>query len=195
VIAKLRGTVSDKKPGEVVLDVGGVGYHAHISFNTFCRLPEVGEPALLEIVTNLREGALELFGFASCAEKELFGLLRSVSGIGPRLALAILSGIEAVELREVLRTAAIDRLVAIPGIGRKTAERMLVELKGKVDDARGVEASPDVAKLEADAVLALVALGYKQIDARKAVNACKGDVASGTIEGLIRRSLAYLSAP
>ncbi len=195
MIAKLRGTLIEKRPGEVVLDVGGVGYHAHVSLNTFCRLPDVGKPVGLEIVTNLREGALELFGFADPSEKDLFGLLRSVSGIGPRLALAILSGIEADELRRVLRTAAIDRLIAVPGIGRKTAERLLVELKGKVDDGPLPPVDVSLASLENDAVLALLALGYKQADARRAVSACRGETGGDTIETLIRRSLAHLSAP
>jgi len=195
MIARLRGALADKKPGEAIIDVGGVGYQVFTSLNTFCVLPEPGETVELEVITNLREGALELFGFAETGEKELFGLLRGVSGIGPRLALSILSGINAEELVAVLAEGALDRLVAVPGVGKKTAERILVDLKGKVDDlavSSSIPTGPSTA-IENDAVLALVSLGYKRADARKAVTASQAADKGANIEALIKRSLAQLT--
>jgi len=194
MIAWLSGVLARKQPGEVVVDAHGVGYAAQVSLTTFCGLPEVGERVELHIVTNLRENALELFGFADERERSLFQLLRGVTGIGPKLALSILSGISADDLLDVLREAAVDRLVAVPGVGRKTAERMVVELKAKAENlARprpaGTAASTDV---ENDAVLALVTLGYKPADARKAVHASR-DAGAASIETLIKRSLAQLA--
>ena len=193
MIGKLKGILAEKSPGEVLVDVGGVGYQLHVSLTTFCALPEVGEPVGLVVVTNLRENSLELFGFAGSSERRLFNLLRGVSGIGPRLALSILSGIDSDELIAVLRTGDVDRLVAVPGVGRKTAERVLVELKGRVEDFGGGGAPAQAGtSIENDAVLALVALGYRQVDARKAVTASR-DAPNPSIQFLIKRSLARLS--
>jgi Holliday junction DNA helicase RuvA len=190
MIAKLTGTLAEKSPGEAVVDVGGVGYHAFVSLSTFCRLPDPGRPVELFTVTNLRENALELFGFADRRERSAFTLLRTVSGIGPRMALNILSGIGAEDLYEVLRAGRVDRLVAVPGIGKKTAERMMLELRGRIDGAdTSVPGLPDN---EQDAVSALVALGYREADARNAVTASR-DPSNGAIEGLIKRALARLA--
>jgi holliday junction DNA helicase RuvA len=191
MIAKLRGTLAEKAPGEVVVDVGGVGYHALISLSTFCRLPDTGRPIDLFTVTNLRENALELFGFADRKERAAFMLLRGVSGIGPRMALTILSGISADDLREVLRSGRSERLVAVPGIGKKTAERLLVELRGRIDGFdRPLAGEP--AGIERDAISALVALGYREADAAGAVAASRGP-ADDRIEALIKRALARLA--
>src|SRR5687767_10558610 len=133
MIGRLRGKLEVRQPGEVLVDVGGVGYHAAISLQTFSALPPLGSDVRLEVVTVLRENALELFAFATASEKEAFVHLRGVSGIGPRMALAVLSGIDVPELAAAVAAGNAQRLTAIPGIGRKTAERMLIDLRGKLD--------------------------------------------------------------
>jgi Holliday junction DNA helicase RuvA len=194
MIARLRGQLLEKSPQSVVVDCGGVGYHAFVSLTTFCRLPEAGTAVDLVTVTNLRENALELFAFRDAAERDMFQLLRSVSGIGPRLALSILSGIDADELSGILAAGDVNRLVAVPGVGKKTAERVLVELKGRVTaPASPGRAAPIVTDIENDAVAALVSLGYKPVDARKAVTASAAGGGKTTIEDLIKRSLARLA--
>ena len=194
MIARLRGQLLEKGPQFVVVDCGGVGYHAFVSLTTFCRLPEPGVAVDLVVVTNLRENALELFAFRDAAERDMFQLLRSVSGIGPRLALSILSGIGADELSGILAAGDVDRLVAVPGVGKKTAERVLVELKGRVAVAAAPgQVAPVVTDIENDAVAALVGLGYKPADARKAVTASASGGPKPTIEDLIKRSLARLA--
>ncbi len=193
MIARLRGKLLEKTPAHVVVDCGGVGYQAFVSLRTFCRLPEAGADVDLVVVTNLRENALELFAFADARERELFQLLRTVSGIGPRLALSVLSGIDAGELAEVLAAEDVDRLVAVPGVGKKTAERMLVELRGKVVPQVSERTRVAETDIESDAVLALVGLGYKPLDARRAVSATTEE-AGKSIEELIKRSLARLTA-
>ena len=192
MIARLRGRLLEKMPSQVVVDCGGVGYQAFTSLRTFCRLPEAGSDVDLVTVTNLRENALELFAFAEARERDLFQLLRTVSGIGPRLALSVLSGIDAADLSEVLASGDVDRLVAVPGVGKKTAERMLVELKDKVVAQAGERPRTPATDIESDAVLALVSLGYKSLDARRAVSATVGQ-AGTSIEELIKRSLARLT--
>jgi Holliday junction DNA helicase RuvA len=193
MIARLRGRILEKTPQAIVVDCGGVGYHAYISLTTFCRLPDLGQEVDLFAHTNLRENALELFAFGEVRERDMFVLLRSVSGIGPRLAIAILSGIGAAELRAVLANGDVHRLVAIPGVGRKTAERVVVELKDRVTDAPAASATPANTDVANDAVAALVTLGYKPLDARKAVNATFVE-SSRTIEDVIKRSLARLAS-
>ncbi len=189
MISKLRGTLDSKRPGEAVVDCGGVGYGAAVSLATFSRLPDPGAAVSLFIVTNLRENALELFGFAEESERKAFLALKGVSGVGPRLALAILSGIDAGGLARVVADGDIARLVAIPGIGRKTAERLIVELRGKLEEAAGAVYGDDI---ERDAVAALVGLGYKQREAGAAVDA-ERDRADCSLEVLIRLALARLS--
>jgi Holliday junction DNA helicase RuvA len=193
MIARLRGKLLEKIPSQVVVDCGGVGYQAFTSLRTFCRLPEAGADVDLVTVTNLRENALELFAFAEARERDLFQLLRTVSGIGPRLALSVLSGIDATDLAAVLASGDVDRLIAVPGVGRKTAERMLVELKGKVVAQAVERPRTAITDIESDAVLALVSLGYKPLDARRAVSATASQ-AGTSIEDLIKRSLARLTA-
>jgi Holliday junction DNA helicase RuvA len=199
MIAKLRGVLSEKSPGEVVVDVAGVGYHAHVSLSTFCRLPEEGAAVELFIVTNLRENALELFGFRDRKERAAFTLLRGVSGIGPRLALTILSGIDADELSKVVREGRTDRLVAVPGVGKKTAERVLVELRGRMEGLEKAAAASSetegggLGAVERDAVSALVALGYREVDARSAVSASR-EPSDPRLEGWIKRALMRLAS-
>lgn len=193
MIAKLKGILDEKTPGAVVVDIGGVGYQAAVSVTTFCRLPDEGCPVSLFAVTNMRENALELFAFYDRRERALFNLLRTVSGIGPRLALAVLSGLEPEALAEAVGTGAVDRLVSIPGVGKKTAERIVVELKDRVEfDVSAGGATAASTLIENDAVSALVALGYKEPQARKAVSASVDD-AGESIETLIKTSLARLT--
>jgi Holliday junction DNA helicase RuvA len=196
VIAHISGTLAQKIPGEAVVDVGGVGYQIFIPLNVFYRLPEIGAAVRLQIYTHVREDALQLFGFQDHEEKQLFLLLIGVSGIGPKLAVNILSGIAAEDLARALKEADQARLVAIPGVGRKLAERMIVELKDKF--ATLAPAGPESAKLEGgsqvllDAVSALVNLGYKRPDAEKVVREVlrRGD---RSLESVIKETLRRIS--
>jgi Holliday junction DNA helicase RuvA len=173
VIAHISGTLAHKVPGEIVVDVNGIGYQVFIPLNVFYRLPDVGARIGLQIHTHVREDALQLFGFQDAAEKQIFLLLTAVSGIGPRLALNILSGIASEELARALKESDQVRLVAIPGVGKKLAERMIVELKDKLiafssDSASSKPAYGD-SQLMQDAVSALVNLGYRKAEAENNV--------------------------
>ena len=196
MIAQISGTLAQKVPGEIIVDVGGVGYQVLIPLNVFYQLPEIGAPVSLQIHTHVREDALQLFGFNDRAEKQLFLLLISVSGIGPKLAVNILSGIPAEELARALREADQLRLVAIPGVGRKLAERMIVELKDKLAtlSTAGVEsAKPEIgSQVMLDAVSALVNLGYKRPEAEKTVREVlkNGD---RSLENVLKDTLRRLS--
>jgi len=173
VIAQIRGTLSHKWPGEVIVDVGGVGYQVFIPLNVFYRLPDIGESISLYIHTHLREDALQLFGFEAAEEKQVFLLLNSVSGIGPKLAVNILSGIPADELVRAVKEGDQPRLISIPGVGRKLAERMIVELRDKFTTLQSrpseVVARSDDSQLTSDAVSALVNLGYRKAEVEKNV--------------------------
>jgi Holliday junction DNA helicase RuvA len=196
VIAQISGTLAQKIPGEIIVDVGGVGYQVLIPLNVFYQLPEIGGAISLQIHTHVREDALQLFGFNDFAEKQIFLLLIGVSGIGPKLAINILSGIPAEELARALREGDQLRLVAIPGVGRKLAERMIVELKDKLATlapAGAESAKPEGAsQLMLDAVSALVNLGYKRAEAEKMVREVlkKGD---RSLENVLKESLRLLS--
>ena len=173
MIAQIRGTLAHKLPGEVIVDVGGVGYQVFIPLNVFYRLPEVGDSISLYIHTHLREDALQLFGFEAAEEKQVFLLLNSVSGIGPKLAVNILSGIPADELVRAVKDGDQPRLISIPGVGRKLAERMIVELRDKFTTLQSrpseVVARSDDSQLTSDAVSALVNLGYRKTEVEKNV--------------------------
>jgi len=171
VIAQSRGTLAHKAPGEVIVDVGGVGYDVLIPLTVFYGLPEIGAPVSLYIHTHLREDALQLFGFQEPQDKQVFLLLNSVAGIGPKLAVNILSGIPAAELTQAIKAGDQLRLVSIPGVGRKLAERMIVELRDKLTTLQPAEtAAPSQAShLMLDAVSALVNLGYRQAEVEKNV--------------------------
>ena len=196
MIAHIGGTLAQKIPGEAVVDVSGVGYQVFIPLNVFYRLPEIGAPVSLQIYTHVREDALQLFGFQEPAEKQLFLLLLGVSGIGPKLAVNILSGIAAEELSRALKEGDQVRLVAIPGVGRKLAERMIVELKDKL--AVLAPAGAEFARAEAgsqlllDAVSALINLGYKRADAEKIVREVlkRGE---RSLENVLKESLRRMS--
>lgn len=173
MIAQISGNLARKVPGEIIIDVGGVGYQVFIPLSVFYRLPNLGEPVSLYVHTHLREDALQLFGFQEPEEKQVFLLLNGVAGIGPKLAVNILSGIPADELVRAIRQGDQLRIVSIPGVGKKLAERMIVELKDKFAmlGSLGAEAvsSSDGSQLARDAVSALVNLGYRKADAEKYV--------------------------
>jgi holliday junction DNA helicase RuvA len=174
VIARIAGRILEKHPSRVIVDVGGVGYDVQIPLSTFYNLGEPGADVSLRVHTHVREDALALFGFASGLELQLFERLIGVSGVGPKLALAVLSGIEPPDLVRAVRSQDVARLTKIPGIGRKTAERIGLELRDKLAAAM-VEAAPasdggaDV--LRDDLISALLNLGYQQAAADKAVGA------------------------
>jgi Holliday junction DNA helicase RuvA len=195
MIGFLKGIVIDKKPTQVLIDVNGVGYLVHISLNTFDKLPENGNQISLYTYLNVREDALDLFGFINPEEKEMFLLLISVNGIGARLAQNILSGIKINELKEALKTANLSRIMAAPGVGRKTGERMIVELRDKVDSLAWefeVTAS-GASSVKSDAVGALISLGYNQKTAEKAISQILSNSPAATIEELIRSSLGLIN--
>ena len=170
MIAKINGTLERKVPGEVIINVGGVGYQVFIPLSVFYRLPEVGGAVSLYIHTHLREDALQLFGFLEHEEKQVFLSLNSVTGIGPKLAINILSGIPAEELARALKEGDQPRLVSIPGVGKKLAERMIVELRDKFLTMPAEEMGrSDGSQPMRDAISALVNLGYRQGDAEKCV--------------------------
>ncbi len=194
MIARLHGVLHEKTPEQLIVDVGGVGYQVFVSLQTFYHLPGVGEPVSLLIHTHVREDALQLFGFLEEKEKSYFLLLRGVSGIGPRLALNILSGIPVDELENALHTRDVTRLVATPGVGKKTAERLVVELQEKVGASEMQNGTPAAtpSPLSTEATSALVNLGYRQAQAEKTVRAVVRDGHS-TIADVIRESLQRLS--
>jgi Holliday junction DNA helicase RuvA len=196
MIAQLAGVLAYKSPEQLVVDVQGVGYQVLVSLNSFYRLPEPGDPVRLLIHTHVREDALQLYGFIDREERQLFLLLNSVSGIGPRLALNILSGTPTTELLDALEAGDLVRLVAIPGVGKKTAERLVLELRDKVKLIKGARAADDgrhATGLESEAVSALVNLGYRQNEAERAVKAARA-AGANDIEAVIRTALKRVGA-
>jgi Holliday junction DNA helicase RuvA len=196
LIAQLQGRILRKGPQEVVMDVGGVGYRVLIPVSTFYRLPDEGAQATLRIHTHVREDALALFGFLTAAEHELFERLIDVAGVGPKLAIAVLSGMEATDLVEALRASDVARLTRIPGVGRKTAERLVLELKDKMP-ARTSPAdttAPEAGGSSRDDLLsALVHLGYSRVEAERGVERAMKEDGGGRFEDLLRRSLRALA--
>jgi Holliday junction DNA helicase RuvA len=197
MIAQLRGKLAAKTPGEIILDVGGTGYQVFVSLNTFYELPDPGGAVSLSIYTHVREDVLQLYGFLDHHEKRIFELLLGVSGVGPRLATNVLSGIPAQEMVQALTDEDVARLMAIPGVGRKLAERLTVELKdragalrvaGPVREGAGGDDGKALRDLEGEAVSALVNLGYKRPDAERAVKRVAAEV-SGSLEETIRMAL------
>jgi Holliday junction DNA helicase RuvA len=200
MIAHIQGFLHFKSPEYLVIDVDGIGYQVQVPLSTFYDLPQVGSRVSLHIHTHVREDALKLYGFQSPEEKALFVRLISISGIGPRLAVNILSGISPAELVESLGQNNLARLISIPGVGRKTAERIMVELRDKVSSlALGppVKATVKTAANEAmieDALSALLNLGYKKGVAQGAIeNARKRLEGEITLESLLKESLRALA--
>jgi Holliday junction DNA helicase RuvA len=197
VIAHLRGQILSKSPNAVVIDCGGVGYELAISVTTYTEIGDVGTEARLHVHTHVREDALLLFGFHDVTEKRLFEKLLTISGIGPKLAITVLSGISAERLVGAIRGGDHATLTKIPGIGKKTAERVVLELKDKLDDlagftAEGVVVRPSSLGATAEDVLsALVNLGYPRPIAQKAVESAAKDAAvAGDFERLFRAAMA-----
>ncbi len=199
MIAHLSGTLLSKEPQQVVIDVNGVGYEVHVPLSTFYEAGELGSPVQLRIHTHVREDTLQLFGFKSQEEKSAFEHLTSVSGVGPRLALTILSGMSVEELIPAIRQSNATRLCLIPGVGKKTAERLVVELRDKLartapDEPR--PQSPGPPSLQEDVVSALVNLGYPKASALRAFQeAAREAPAEGSMELLIKAALKVLSRP
>ena len=198
MIGQLRGRLAEKRPNQVLVDVGGVGYLVQVPLSTYAALGELHTEVTLLIHTHVREDALALYGFVSSREKHFFEMLLSASGVGPALALKILSGMSVEELVPAIRGSDLARLTRIPGVGRKTAERMVVELKDKLE-AVAVEteklAASSPAGIEADVVSALVNLGYDGRAAETAVGDAKREAGAGNFEKLLRGALQSLSTP
>jgi holliday junction DNA helicase RuvA len=176
VIARLAGTLVEKHPSRLIVDVGGVGYDVLVPLSTFYGLGDAGSGVALRIHTHVREDVIALYGFASPLEQDLFERLISISGIGPKLALAVLSGIDPAELVRAIRTQDVARLTRIPGVGKKTAERIGLELKDRLPQATavagvGAEITSPADALREDLLSALGNLGYHRASAEKAVDA------------------------
>jgi Holliday junction DNA helicase RuvA len=201
MIGHLRGQLADKRPNQVVVDVGGVGYQVSIPLSTFYALGELHQDVSLLIHTHVREDSLALYGFLTAREKHFFELVLSASGVGPVLALKILSGMSVEELLPAIRNGDLARLTTIPGVGRKTAERMVVELRDKLaametpEIERGAPAGRT--ELDADVISALINLGYDRRVAEKAVEDGRGQLgqAGANFESLLRTTLQGLSRP
>jgi Holliday junction DNA helicase RuvA len=195
VIAHLRGQIARKSVQDVVVDVSGVGYRVHIPLSTFYKLGHEGDSVSLRVHTHVREDTLSLFGFLTEHEQLLFERLISVSGVGPKLAVNVLSGIDAAELMEALRSSDVARLTRVPGVGKKTAERLVLELKDKLPPMTATTEAPTPAPNTAkeDLLSALANLGYSRPEAEKGVDRALRDAAGAPFEDLLRRTLAILS--
>ena len=205
MIAHLSGTLLSKHATSVILDVAGVGYEITIPLSTFYDLEDAGSKVQLRIYTYVREDALQLYGFKSARERELFLRLISVSGVGPKLGITLLSGMSADEIISSIRTNNLARLTLVPGIGRKTAERLVVELRDKVaslaspelEEELGAEAglssTPSEDSVRSDALSALQNLGYQRSSAEKAVTSAIAEGGDLTVESILRTSLRKLA--
>ena len=206
MIAHLSGTLLSKQPTAAIIDVGGVGYEVAIPVSTFYELGENGSPAQLRVYTHVSQDAIRLYGFKTARERELFLQLISVNGVGPALAIKLLSGMNADEMIAAIRTNNLVRLVAIPGVGRKTAERLVVDLRDKIAAlsspaleeefaakaaAAGVASSPD--SMRDDAMSALANLGYQRAAAEKAIKNAIDEGGELSVEVVLRRSLRSLA--
>jgi len=198
MIALLRGVLVEKHPNQAIVEAGGVGYDVTIPVSTYTHLPDPGEEVKLRIHTHVREDALALFGFLTQDEKAIFEKLIGVSGIGPTLAVKILSGLAAPDLINAIRRGEVDRLVRIPGIGKKTAERMVLELRDKLPALSGEEPSAptgaaELSPIDQDVLSALLNLGCARPQAEAAVRKAKASAASASgnadFEPLFRRAL------
>jgi Holliday junction DNA helicase RuvA len=195
LIASLAGTLTEKSPDRVVVDVGGVGYAVHVSLQTFADLPAAGSPVRLLVHTEVREDAIELIGFVAADERALFHLLRKVKGLGPRTALVVLSGMPRRDLAATIASGDAARLQTIPGVGKKFAERIVVECReGAAVLAAGTPAPGIPAPIDGvlgEAVSALVNLGYKRAEAERAVERVGGRTAP--LEDVVRAALQGLA--
>ena len=204
MIAHLSGTLLSKQATSVIVDVGGVGYEVTIPLSTFYDLDDMGSTVQLRIYTHVREDTLQLFGFKTARERELFLKIISVTGIGPKLGITLLSGMTADEMIASIRTNNLARLTLVPGIGRKTAERLIMELREKVAELSSTQleeelgAKPEATEptedtVRADALSALLNLGYQRTSAEKAIDAALGEGGEITVESILRRALKKLA--
>ncbi|HLN98857.1 MAG TPA: Holliday junction branch migration protein RuvA [Pyrinomonadaceae bacterium] len=206
MIAHLSGTLLSKDPNSVILDVAGVGYEVTIPVSTFYDLEEPGSNVKLRIYTHVREDALQLYGFRTLRERELFMRLISVSGIGPKLGITLLSGMSADEMIASIRTNNLARLTLIPGVGRKTAERLVMELRDKVASLSSAQLEEELGTADAagtamvsedsthsDVLSALLNLGYQRGSAEKAVTSAFDEGGDISVESILRRSLRKLA--
>lgn len=193
MIACLKGTVLSKKPDGVIVDVSGVGYRVVIPLRCLSDIPEPGKPVFLHTYTHVREDALQLFGFLSEDERRVFVTLLGVNGVGPKLGLAILSGMPAERFIKTVQSEDVSLLATIPGLGQKTAARLVLELKGRLPSMGTGETSPSGQRSYAeDAVSALVNLGYKKAISDRAVSRAV-EAGASSIEDIIRDALKYLT--
>ena len=206
MIAYLSGTLLSKQVTSAIVDVGGVGYEVAIPLSTFYELGDAGSPVQLRIYTHVREDAIQLFGFKTARERELFLQLISVNGVGPGLAIKLLSGMNADEMIASIRTNNLARLVAIPGVGRKTAERLVVDLRDKIAalsspaleeefaaKAAAVGGAVTEDSIRNDAMSALANLGYQRSAAEKAIKSAIDEGGELSVEVILRRSLRSLA--
>lgn len=204
MIAHLSGTLLSKQATSVIVDVGGVGYEVSIPLSTFYDLEDPGSNVQLRVYTHVREDAIQLYGFKTARERELFLKIISVSGIGPKLGITLLSGMSADEMIASIRTNNLARLTLIPGVGRKTAERLIMELREKVAELSSAQleeelgansevAEPTEDTVRADALSALLNLGYQRSAAEKAIDAALGEGGDITVESILRRGLKKLA--
>ena len=193
MIARLRGRILEKHPSHVILEAAGVGYEVTISVPSFSGLPAEGAEVSLYIHTHVREDTLALYGFLRREEKQLFERLIGVSGIGPKLAITVLSGIAADALVTALRGNDLAALTRIPGVGKKTAERMVLELRDKLDGLAAAPAPPPATRMEEDVVSALVNLGYQRMSAEQAVKRALGKAGIGaSFEQVFRQTMGLM---
>jgi Holliday junction DNA helicase RuvA len=205
MIAHLSGTLLSKQATSVVVDVGGVGYEVTIPLSTFYDLEDMGSPVQLRVYTHVREDTLQLYGFKTLRERELFLKIISVSGIGPKLGITLLSGMSADELIACIRTNDLARLTLIPGIGRKTAERLVIELREKVAALGSTQLEEELTaksaasglmtqdNVRSDALSALLNLGYQRSAAEKAIDGAFSEGGDLTVESVLRRVLRKLA--
>lgn len=205
MIAHLSGILLSKQATSVILEVAGVGYEVSIPLSTFYELEDPGSSVQLRIYTHVREDALQLYGFKTARERELFLRLISVSGIGPKLGITLLSGMSADEMIASIRTNNLAKLTLIPGVGRKTAERLVMELRDKVASLSSAEleeelgiksdtsAAPTEDSMRADALSALLNLGYQRNAAEKAVASAASEAGDVSVESILRLSLRKLA--
>jgi Holliday junction DNA helicase RuvA len=204
MIAHLSGTLLSKHATSVIVDVGGVGYEVTIPLSTFYDLEDMGSTVQLRIYTHVREDTLQLYGFKTARERELFLKIISVTGIGPKLGITLLSGMTADEMIASIRTNNLARLTLIPGVGRKTAERLIMELREKVAELSSAQleeelgAKPEAGEpsedaVRADALSALLNLGYQRSSAEKAIDAALVEGGDITVESILRRALKKLA--
>jgi holliday junction DNA helicase RuvA len=195
MIGLLRGSLLEKRPGQVIVDAGGVGYDVHIPLSTFAALGAIRAEVTLLVYTHVREDQISLYGFLTAREKHLFEMLISVSGVGPALALKILSGMSVDEIVPAVRRGDVAGLTRIPGVGRKTAERVIVELRDKLAAAESAAAEPREprSQIEEDLFSALVNLGYERREAERTLEKLRRDGLPASFDAALRVALQQLS--